>query len=192
MEICQRKFKYFIFSPGCRSNQSDGEGLAYLLKKDGFLRVFDIKDADFLIVSGCVVTRNAEKDVEKLILRAKKVNPDIKVVITGCLAERLIQNPISSISYDFIVPRDFRNFISNFLKGKEFDFSLKSEEIFFVPSLKMENKSRYYFKIQEGCDGNCSYCYVRYVRGKPRSLPLEKVLEHINNIVDFGIKEIVF
>ncbi len=192
MKICQRKFKCFIYSPGCRSNQSDGEGLAFLLKEDGFFRVFDIKEADFLIISGCVVTRNAEKDVEKLILKAKKVNPNIKVVITGCLAERLIQNPISSISYDFILPMGFRNFISSFLKGKELDFSLKSEEIFFVPSLQMEKKSRYYFKIQEGCDGNCSYCYVRFVRGKPRSLPLKKVLEHMNNIIDFGVKEIVF
>jgi len=192
MQFCQREFNFYIFSPGCRTNQCDGEVYSYFLEKDNFKRVYDIKKADFLIVSGCVVTEKAEKEALKFINKAKKLNSDIKVVVCGCLAERQFKDKISSTFYDFLIPNNFRPFISKILKGVEIEKLMPSENIFFAPVTKLEKKIRFFFKIQEGCSENCAYCYVRVVRGKPRSLEKEKVLSHIKNLIKNGIKEIVF
>lgn len=181
---------YYLISTGCRTNQADGEGLAFLLSNEGFIRVKKIEEADYLIISGCVVTENSEKEVLKIIRRAKKLNKNIKIVLVGCFAERQSLDPISSISYDYLIPMGKRKFIGKILKGegvKDFDHSF-----FFSPAIKMEGKSRFFFKIQEGCDGECSYCYIRFVRGKPRSLDPNVAIEHVRSLIKSGVKEIVF
>ena len=191
MDFCQKKLSFYIFSPGCRTNQCDGEMLSYILKKNAFKRAKDIENANFIIISGCVVTEKAEKEVMRFIRKAKKINPEAKIVLTGCLAERQINAPISSIFYDLIVSNKERNFIFKILKGESVDnFNLK-EEIFFSPVPRIKNKARFFFKIQEGCNENCAYCYVRVVRGKPKSLPKEEVLKHIKKIIKNNVREIV-
>lgn len=191
MDFCQKKLSFYIFSPGCRTNQCDGEMLSYILKKNDFKRVKDIENANFIIISGCVVTEKAEKEAMRFIRKAKKINPEAKIVLTGCLAERQINAPISSIFYDLIIPNREREFIFKILKGERVDnFSLK-EKIFFSPVPRIKNKTRFFFKIQEGCFENCAYCYVRVVRGKPWSLPKEEVLKHIRKVIKNNVREII-
>lgn len=191
MKICQRKLNFYLYTQGCRSNQYDGEGISYILGKNKLKRVFDIKKADFLIILGCVVTSRAEKDTEKFIRKAKRINPEAKIALVGCLAERQIKEPISSIFFDYLIPNNQREFIFEILMGKGVEI-FKEDEIFFAETLKMENRSRFFFKIQEGCNGNCAYCYVRVVRGEPRSLSMEKVLSHTRKLIQNKTKEIVF
>lgn len=191
MRICQRKFNFYLFAPGCRSNQADGEGISYLLKEKKFKRVFDIKKASYLIVLGCVVTEKAEKEAIRFIKKAKNINPSIKIAVAGCLAERFIKDPVSSIFFDYLVPNKERKFIFDILKDEKIE-NIEDDSIFFAGNLEMEGRSRFFFKIQEGCNSFCSYCYVRFVRGKPRSLEPEKVISHIKKLVENDVKEIVF
>lgn len=190
MELCQ-EFCFYIFSPGCRTNQCDGEMLSYILCKNNFKRVYDIKKASFIIVSGCVVTKNAEKDSIRFIKKVKLENPSAKIVLSGCLAERNMDAPISSIFFDYIIPNDRRFNISEILKNNKIEDININEGIFFTPTLKMKNKVRFFFKIQEGCSENCKYCYVRIVRGKPKSLHPDEVLKHTKKLIKNNIKEIV-
>lgn len=191
MDFCQKKLSFYIFSPGCRTNQCDGEMFSHILKKNDFKRAKDIENANFIIISGCVVTEKAEKEALKFIKKAKKINPEARIVITGCLAERQINAPISSIFYDLIIPSKERNLIFKFLKGQKADNFNLNEKIFFSPVPSIKNKARFFFKIQEGCNENCTYCFVRVVRGKPKSLPKDIVLKHIRKIIKNNIREIV-
>lgn len=191
MRICQRKFNFYLFAPGCRSNQADGEGISHILKENKFRRVYNLKKASYLIVLGCVVTEKAEKEAIRFIRKAKNLNPSLKIAVVGCLAERFIKNPVSSIFFDYLVPNKERKFIFDILRDKKIE-NLEDDSIFFAGNLEMEGRSRFFFKIQEGCNAFCSYCYVRFVRGKPRSLEPEKVLSHIKKLVDRNVKEIVF
>lgn len=191
MLICQRKFSFYLFAPGCRSNQADGEGISHILKENKFRRVYNLKKASYLIVLGCVVTEKAEKEAVRFIRKAKNLNPSIKVAVVGCLAERYRKDPISSIFFDYLISNEERKFIPDILRDKKIE-NVLDEGIFFAGNLEMEERSRFFFKIQEGCNASCSYCYVRFVRGKPRSLEPEKVLSHIKKLVDRNVKEIVF
>lgn len=192
MEFCQREFNFYIYSPGCRTNQCDGEMLAYILEKDNFKRVYNIEKANFLIISGCVVTDKAEKESLRFMKKAKKINPNIKIVLSGCLAEKELKEKISSSFCNFLIPQNLRFHISKILKEERTNGLNPKEDIFFAPVIKFGKKARFFFKIQEGCSQNCAYCYVREVRGKPRSLEKEKVIEHTKNLVKNNIKEIVF
>jgi threonylcarbamoyladenosine tRNA methylthiotransferase MtaB len=148
-------------------------------------------------VAGCVVTGAAERDTRRFLNRVRREAPGGKIAAVGCLAERLARFPDERTPPDLIVALEDRPRLAEQV-GALFDPAATGggrtaeSGFFFVPSFKTHDRSRYFFKIQDGCDGTCVYCLVRRVRGPLASLPLPRLLEHLRTLLDHGIKEVVF
>lgn len=183
-----------MFSPGCRTNRAEGEGFAALLEGAGWERSGEPAGCSVALVAGCVVTARAERDARRFIARARRVSPGIKVVAAGCLAERLERWPDPDLRADLTVPLRRRSGLAALVEGLAGGMIERPPEddgFFFVPTLKVRGRTRYFFKVQDGCDGACAYCLVRVVRGGGKSLPPGPLLAHVRALVEGGTREIV-
>ena len=163
----------------------------------GWQRSPGAEGCDLALVAGCVVTQRAERDVRKFLNRLRRVSPSAKVAAVGCYAERLARFPDHETPSDLNVPlreraRLPRHVEALFSESPLPDDPAESDAFFFVPTFKTQEKSRYFFKIQEGCDAVCAYCLVRQVRGPLSSLPLDRLLDHMRRLIEHGVREVVF
>ncbi|HTX87105.1 MAG TPA: tRNA (N(6)-L-threonylcarbamoyladenosine(37)-C(2))-methylthiotransferase MtaB [Candidatus Nanoarchaeia archaeon] len=198
-----RRLSFKIYSLGCKVNQYDGGELGGLLESAGFILVKN--NADLAIVNSCAVTFQAIAKSKEMIKKARQDNPSAKIILTGCLAKICDKNFIKQAKIDLIMPSS--------------DFEIKKiEKLFaFVPSLgrgensklKIENygrwsfaeqeiaplnsqdRSRYFLKVQDGCEQFCSYCVIPFTRGKLQSRPMSEVLAEAEAAVKKGYREIV-
>ena len=167
MKIC-------FITYGCKVNQAEAQKWEKYLKKVGY-EVTNVKEeADCWIINTCAVTHKAEIQSRQIINKAKKLG--IKAIVTGCYVE-LNKN----------LNEDSIKFIPNFEKDnliKYFKSLTKSNNL---------NLSRHraIIKIQDGCNNFCSYCIVPYLRGKPRSVTVNEIINEIKDYESMGIKEVI-
>lgn len=185
--------KFFIKSLGCKQNQLEGQIIADNLLKDGLKEVFEINEADIFILNSCSVTSHTDSEVHYLLNQAKKTNPQIKTILTGCVAQTYKQH--KNFDYkiaDLILGNSEKMNISNFIKQEGFfvEDILKKDE-FENKFLFNPKSTRVSVKIQDGCNNRCAYCIIPYARGFSRSNSIENVIKQINLITEKGIKEIV-
>jgi len=169
---------------GCKVNQCDTEALLARLTNIGcIIRDFN-QPADIYIINTCTVTHASDKKSRQMIRRAKKQNPQAKIAVCGCMAQK---DPATAqeIGVDFIFdarkPDAFIQEISNLIPNSN-DTSQED---------KSPTRTRAFLKIQDGCDRFCSYCIVPYVRGKPTSRPMAEILAEAELMLTNGALEIV-
>jgi len=182
------KPKLCLITLGCKANQYDSSALLGYLK-DNFILVSPGEElpADIYIINTCTVTHRADFDARQWINKAKRWNPNAQVVITGCLAEA---NPkaLQRANFDLIFKANEKDKLLKALCGKEPDCPKK---FFYHPTAGLQNRSRAFLKIQEGCNYRCSYCIVPYARGKSSSLSLESVFSQLTALSEQGFAEVV-
>lgn len=167
--------KVCLITLGCKVNQAETQKWEKYLHESGYELTNIKEEADFWIINTCAVTQKAEAQSRQIINKAKKLNK--KTIVTGCFVEL---------------------YRKNFL-GDNIKFILNSEKEslirYFSPIFKNNNlnlsRHRAIVKIQDGCNHFCSYCIVPFLRGNPKSVPVNKVLEEIRDYERIGIKEIV-
>jgi len=167
MKIC-------LITYGCKVNQAESQKWERILHSYGYEIIDEKEKADFWIINTCAVTHKAEIQSRQIINKAKKLG--IKTFVTGCYVN-LTEN-LDKPNIKFIPNCNKDIIINNFKKINE------------SKNLKI-SRHRAIVKIQDGCNNYCSYCIVPYLRGKPKSIPPEKILEEINLYESMGIKEIV-
>lgn len=168
-----------------------------LLENDGFVRKDFTEVADVYVINTCSVTDNADKECRQLVRRIQRRAPHSTVVITGCYAQ-LKPAEIAAINgvdlvlgaaEKFNITRHLRQLSAG--EGSKI-CSCDIEEINdFHSSFSINNRTRTFLKVQDGCDYNCSFCTIPMARGKSRSNSIENVLADINKIAAHGVKEIV-
>jgi threonylcarbamoyladenosine tRNA methylthiotransferase MtaB len=171
---------YKIYTLGCKVNQYDSGSLATSLKMAGFTMVN--KNADIAIINSCAVTKTAIIKSGRMIKLAKKENPKAKIILTGCWPKAYA---VKNVGADYVINRDK---ISDAVKktiGYKLPVANKIKEV------KQENRSRYFIKIQDGCEQYCSYCIVPYTRGKLKSRGEKEIICEIERAVKAGYEEIV-
>ncbi len=180
--------KNSLINLGCRLNIYEGEIIKDHLKNNNIKNV--------TVINSCAVTADAEKKVAYEIRKAKKNNPENKIVVTGCAAQ------INPKKYNIIKEVDLvlgnkEKLVSNVWKNLNFAKSIQVEDILLekktVPNSieKFDGKSRAYIEIQQGCDHRCTFCIIPYGRGNNRSVPAGEIVERIKKIVNNGYKEVV-
>ncbi|MGD0235296.1 MAG: tRNA (N(6)-L-threonylcarbamoyladenosine(37)-C(2))-methylthiotransferase MtaB [Syntrophorhabdales bacterium] len=180
---------FFIFTTGCKSNQWDSYVIAGNLKKKG-LTPGSVEHAEMIIVNGCTLTEKAETDIRRFIQRARSVNPEAKVVLTGCHAQVYPERPFGA---DLVLGQKEKLEIGDLLgetgckSERTRDFPL--EEI--VVNGLFRDRTRFFFKIQDGCDRFCTYCIVPYARGRARSRPAADIVETMVRLKERGVQEVV-
>jgi len=181
--------KYFIHTTGCKANQWDSHAISGKLHKAGFSRGA-LSQADIVIINACTLTQGAERDIRRFINHCRSVNKGSKIVLAGCHAQVY---PDNAFGADVILGQEEKFLIEYLLTDegvyvkKTRDFSTKDEE----PNHLMYGRTRFFLKIQDGCDRFCSYCVVPYARGKPRSKPVEEVLKILKVLKDKKVREVV-
>lgn len=173
--------KAVVFTLGCKVNECESDSLIAGLIERGYTVSDKLVPADLYIVNTCAVTAEAEKKSRQTASRIKKLNPNAKIIFTGCAVQK---NPeaFTKKSDEFLVTGVFeKNKILEMLSAAGEKISppcAEFEELLTVKSLR----TRAYVKVQDGCNNFCSYCIIPYLRGRSRSRNPESVVGEINSI----------
>ena len=168
-----------------------------LLENDGFVKKDFDEVADVYVINTCSVTDNADKECRQLVRRIQRKAPGSMVVITGCYAQ-LKPAEIAAIPGVNLVLGAAEKFnIAAHLKELNINDAAKIcscdiEDVnIFTASHSVNERTRIFLKVQDGCDYNCSFCTIPMARGKSRSDRIENIVENVSAIAASGAKEIV-
>jgi len=197
MEQVQNKTVAF-HTLGCKLNFSETSTLSRLLEKEGFDRRDFDQQADVYVINTCSVTDNADKECRHLVRRIQRRNPESLVVITGCYAQ-LKPEAIAAIpGVDLVLGAAEKFNIAQHLKELSKGdpariCSCDIEEVTgFHPSFSLNDRTRTFLKVQDGCDYNCSFCTIPMARGKSRSDTIARTVENVRQLAAAGnTREIV-
>jgi threonylcarbamoyladenosine tRNA methylthiotransferase MtaB len=182
---------------GCKLNFSETSTLSRTLEAEGFLKKeFDDK-ADVYVINTCSVTDNADKECRQLVRRIQRKAPESLVVITGCYAQ-LKPKEISAIpGVDLVLGAAEKFNIAQHLKELTKGDSARisscdiDEVSGFNASYSLNDRTRTFLKVQDGCDYTCAFCTIPMARGKSRSDNIANVIRNAEELAQNGVKEIV-
>ena len=182
---------------GCKLNFSETSSLSRILENEGFeKREFD-DQADIYVINTCSVTENADKECRYLVRSIQRKPPESLVAITGCYAQ-LRPKEIAEIPGVNLVLGAGEKFniaqhIRELAKGDSAKIcSCDIEEVsHFHSSYSLNDRTRAFLKVQDGCDYNCAFCTIPAARGKSRSDTIEHVVSNVKKLAASGAKEVV-
>ncbi len=166
--------KVHVITLGCRTNLFDSEFIKSNLKLKGIEETDNLREADYIIINSCAVTKKAERDSRKALNRAlRERKPGARVIFTGCLA-----------NIKRVGKADFEGSHRDVLKL----FDIPPEEAILRD---YTSRTRATLKVQEGCNFQCSYCIIRKARGPSRSRPLSVLMRELDILRDRGFREVM-
>ena len=182
---------------GCKLNFSETSTLSRQLEKEGFEKKAFTEKADIYVINTCSVTENADKECRQLVRRIQRLAPESFVVITGCYAQ-LKPKEIAEIPGVDLVLGASEKFnlvphLANLTKGDATKIcSCDIETVTdFKSSYSVNDRTRTFLKVQDGCDYSCTFCTIPMARGKSRSDRIENVVADAQILASKGVKEIV-
>ena len=182
---------------GCKLNFSETSTLSRQLEKEGFEKKAFTEKADIYVINTCSVTENADKECRQLVRRIQRLAPESFVVITGCYAQ-LKPKEIAEIPGVDLVLGASEKFnlvphLANLTKGDATKIcSCDIETVTdFKSSYSVNDRTRTFLKVQDGCDYSCTFCTIPMARGKSRSDRIENVVADAQTLASKGVKEIV-
>jgi len=195
LQTVSTKKKIAFYTLGCKLNFSETSQISRQFTPDKFDIVSFDEVADIYIINTCVVTEKAEKKSRAIIRQAKKRNPDAVVAAVGCYSEINPDELLAIKGTDIVLGTSAKFAISEYLEkldsGKENTKSEYPSIEKFIPSYSSGDRTRSFFKIQDGCDYFCSYCTVPLARGRSRSGTIEDTVRIAKEIANSGIKEMI-
>jgi len=182
----------YIYTFGCKVNQVESEKIVNELKHYNLELVDNADNAELIIYNTCAVTERAEKKFHSMVRKAKKLNPDVKIAVTGCAAEK-DKDKLKELGADIVVTNSGKmNILENILKKTDHLNSIfESHNFIDADNMSMATRTRAFVKIQDGCDSNCAYCIIPSLRGLPVSRAADSILKEVKTLIDAGYKEIV-
>ena len=225
---------FYVENFGCRATQSDGAAIEQQFRERGLERADAPAAAEWVVLNTCAVTAAAEQDARAAIRRLRRGNPECKIVITGCYAQRAPLE-IAALSGIFCVvgnshkhnlaqialnePSGKNRIAGSFVPVKvlttgqvddtaapNFDGGatypgsapvfvsdiFAHTQLLAAPVFESANeRTRPNLKVQDGCGNRCSFCIIPSLRGRSRSLPLDEVIQQVNQLVAAGYREVV-
>ncbi len=179
---------FFVFTTGCKANQWDSHVLADKLEHAGLTRV-PAEAADLIVINACSLTGRAETDARRIIGRARQVNPHVLVALVGCHAQAY---PGRAFGAELVLGQAEKFETDRYLSEKGcFVASTRAFPMEKTGIDTQKGRTRFFFKIQDGCNKFCSYCIVPTARGAGRSRPAEEVATTMESLRKKGIKEAV-
>lgn len=194
--------KVAFYTLGCKLNYSETSTIGRMFESRGYQKVEFNETPDIFIINTCSVTENADKKCKKIVKEANRVNPDGYVAIIGCYAQLKPQeiSEIEGVDAVLGAAEKFRlvDLLGDFVKEprekseKATIFNSKIEEaVDYHTSYSLNDRTRTFLKVQDGCDYPCSYCTIPLARGKSRSDSIANVVNAAKEIAQSGVKEIV-
>ena len=212
-------FHFHIQNFGCRATQADGAAIERGLQQQGGPPVAPER-AELVILNTCTVTAAADADARAAIRRIRRRNPDCKILVTGCYAQRAPQELAQMEGVKWVVGNSHKHSIPAIVAGSIGGRFRTQSNLVPLSHLQASNdrsaavliddifahtvllaapafgespaaRTRPNLKVQDGCNNRCSFCVIPSVRGQSRSLPLDEVLREVDSIVTAGYREMV-
>ncbi|MCH5191143.1 MAG: 30S ribosomal protein S12 methylthiotransferase RimO [Oscillospiraceae bacterium] len=192
--------KITMVSLGCPKNQVDGEMMLGTLRQGGFEITDDPADADIIIINTCGFIESAKREsIENILDMAsyKEDNPNVKILVTGCLAERYRSELFAEIpEVDSVIGiganGDICKICIDILENKKVELypsknelPLDGDRVLTTPEYSA------YLKIADGCSNHCTYCAIPSIRGEYRSRTAESILDEAKRLAEGGVKELI-
>ena len=191
----------YIESYGCQMNFSDSEIVASILVEAGYKTTAQLSDADLILVNTCSIREKAEQTVRNRLEAfqgVKKTNPNVKVGVLGCMAERLKSAFLEEEKIvDLVVGpdayKDLPNLVAEVEAGRDAVNVILSKEVTYgdvQPVRLQSNGVTAFVSITRGCDNMCTFCVVPFTRGRERSRDPKSILDEMDTLATSGYKEV--
>lgn len=191
--------KIAFHTMGCKVNQFDTAVMEERTRGADHTLVPFEEAADVYVINSCSVTENADQEARRLVRQLKRRNPDSRIVMTGCYAQTHPEELSQIQGIDLIVGNDRKRDLVDYLGGCEkepveapgFDRRFSRDPLDQPLIREFRGHTRFFLKIQDGCDFDCSFCLIPRARGRGRSLPIERVIEQVAALDEEGCREVV-
>lgn len=190
--------KVAYYTLGCKLNFSETSTIARQLSEAGYARVEFDDRPDIFVINTCSVTENANRKCRQIVTKAKKINPEAKIIIIGCYAqlkpEEIVQIPgvnlVLGANEKFNLEEHIQDEKINTEEARIFSGNIKDVNTF-IPSFSMGDRTRSFLKIQDGCDYFCSFCTIPLARGISRNSSIYDTCLEAEKIANTDVKEVV-
>lgn len=185
--------KAAYFTLGCKLNFAETSSVVQQLMRYGVRKAEKGEVADLCIVNTCSVTEVADHKCRQAIHRLVKQHPGAFVVVTGCYAQLKPQEIIETDGVDLVLGSEQKgNIIPAILNGMTGAYTVKTADIkTFAESCSRGDRTRYFLKVQDGCNYYCTYCTIPIARGRSRNGSIASMVEQAERVAQEGGKEIV-
>ena len=188
-----------FFTLGCKLNFAETATMARQLESHGVRRVRRGERADICIVNTCSVTEVADHKCRQAIHKLVRQNPGAVVVVTGCYAQLRPADVAAIEGVDIVLPQAEKGRVverlSELMSGRRQEAAsaepLSSRTTPFVPSCSRGERTRYFLKVQDGCDYYCTYCTIPFARGRSRNGSIDSLVAQAREAAEAGGREIV-
>jgi len=208
---------FYVQNFGCRATQADGAAIERQFEEQGMERAEAAAHAEIVVLNTCTVTSSADQDARAAIRRVLRENPQAKIVVTGCYAQRAPEELAAIEGVSQVIGNSHKHelaklaasrpphtdpaFVSLASLGTEnreprTDVHVSDifahTELIAAPVFDAPNeRTRPNLKVQDGCDNRCSFCVIPFVRGQSRSMKLAQILDEVRTLVAAGYRELV-
>lgn len=185
------------YTLGCKLNFAETSAIGRQLLDAGVTRARRGQQADICVINTCSVTELADKKGRQAIRKAIQENPSAFVVVTGCYAQLKPEEIAKIEGVDLVLGAEQKLDVVKYLddlhkKEKGEVITSKTHRIrSFVPSVSADDRTRYFLKVQDGCDYFCSFCTIPFARGRSRNGSIADLVKQAEQVVQEGGKEIV-
>ena len=191
--------KAAYYTLGCKLNFSETSTFGRMLQDMGVRTVSGDEKADICLINTCSVTEVADHKCRQTIKRMIRQHPDAFVVVTGCYAQLEPETIVKIDGVDLVLGSNEKaqliDFLSDAWSGKTTAKSIHTVETknikSFAPSCSRGNRTRFFLKVQDGCNYFCTYCTIPYARGFSRNPSIESLVAQAEQAAEEGGKEIV-
>ena len=196
---------FFIANFGCRASQSEGASIHQELLESKARESESAYDASVVVVNSCTVTDEADRQVRQMIRRVASRNPNARIIVTGCYAQRAPEELANLPQVCYVAGNSHKPMVGRLARNLfDEDFSTHGRAEILCSSIFLERelrpashlgsggRTRAVVKVQDGCNANCAFCIIPAVRGRSRSIEVEAALHEVRELVSRGYKEVVF
>ncbi|MBO7325146.1 MAG: tRNA (N(6)-L-threonylcarbamoyladenosine(37)-C(2))-methylthiotransferase MtaB [Bacteroidales bacterium] len=181
---------------GCKLNFAESAAMLQLLEQKGYRQVKMGEEADLCIINTCSVTETADQKDRQTIHKLVRMYPQAFVAVCGCYAQLKPQEIANIPGVDLVLGADFKMELAELIEDKKRENCLikasANDEIKrFLPACSKGNRTRFFLKVQDGCDYFCAYCTVPYARGRSRNPSIASLVAQAKEVAENGGKEIV-
>ena len=183
--------RFHVHNFGCRASQADGAALESALLGKGMSAVSNAAEAELVVLNTCTVTAFADEDVRKAVHRVHRENPDARILVTGCYAQRAPEELAILPGVAWVVGNSHKVHIPEILSEAQTPYhgeirvgDIFAQQEFLAAPVEdaAGERTRPNLKIQDGCNNRCSFCIIPFVRGRSRSAPADQVIEQVRSL----------
>jgi len=179
--------RFLVQNFGCRASQADGAAIETALTARGLAPADDVSQAQLIVLNTCTVTSTADEDVRQTVRRVYRENPDARILVTGCYAQRAPGEIAGMPGVHWVVGNSHKTKIAEIVDASvPYHGQIHVGDIFeqqeFIAAPVEDaagDRTRPNLKVQDGCNNRCSFCVIPFVRGRSRSMPADRVVAEV-------------